>query len=34
MGIHALSISPILVIVDNLILEDLDEEFKAWNRLY
>ena len=34
MGIHALSISPILVIDDNPILEDIYEEFKAWNRLY
>ena len=34
MGTHALSISPILVIDGNLILEDLYEEFKAWNRLY
>ena len=29
MGNHALSISPILVIDDNLILEDLYEEFES-----
>ena len=29
MGIHALSISPILVIDDNLILEDLYVEFES-----
>ena len=31
MGLHALSISPILVIDDNLFWEGLYNEFKAWN---